>query len=639
MTNDQYPMSNSLSLVIGHWSLVSYIAAASQQGKESVVSRTFALGLTVLIALSSVIVPTQAASSKSRKKAKASVSVQRTAKASTRARVVGKARASKNKKLARAAKSKPKASQRTRAVAQAKPHKGKKVAQAAKKSTKAKPKPPSVAAKPKPSAASSKKVANATSAPLPTTPKVTAMPSLETTSIAPKTTFLEKVNEDNPAPKISNPPVNPAVEPPKVVLTAAPKKIFVAGDELTLPAPTQLVKDEVLAPLTEGLTQLGAKVELRSSDKSLHVESASGKRVSLYANNPNAIVNNKSELLPVAPTFDGAHFFVPLFATAKALDLAARADKSGNLHIHPTLTAVQVIPKEREMEVKMILSAPAPYKANQIQDTVSKVYVDLEQTVAALPVGEVWKGLGDVQRVRVGQFADEPPVTRVVVDMAYLLDYTVKKSEKPNEVVIGFALTTPTQQTSAMTLTGDELKDRLIVVDAGHGGKDPGTSGNNGSLEKNVTLDIALRLRECLMKRGATVLMTRMSDTYPTLAERASLANRSRAHLFVSVHVNAHSRPNTMSGTMVLYATPQSVPLARNILKCLLEELQRPDKGIRYRPGLYVLRHTAMPSVIAEVAYLDHDEEEALLNDPEFRQRAAAAMARGVVDYVQTYGK
>jgi N-acetylmuramoyl-L-alanine amidase len=636
---------------------------SSQQGKENVVHRTFALCLALLIALSGIALQAEAASSKSRKKPRTSRTSQRKSKKSQRAaktsqrrRVASKARSSKSKKLAQAKKSRAKSKTKSKSSVAAKSSKPKTTASAAK------PKPPAKSVS-KPVVLKAPKLVAQASSPdksgmsvlqekMPTDkPKLTAQSLTPTATdaalIAPKSPDVpatdakaEPVKEPAAtAPTTSTPTATPMPELPKLTLTAAPQKIFVAGNEFVLPAPAKLVKDELLAPLADALTQLGAKADFRAEDRSLHIESPAGRRISLYADNPNAIVDGKSETLPVAPTYDGARFFLPTIATAKVLGYALRTDKSGALYVNPTLTAVQVTPTEQAFEVKMILSAPVKYTHNTLQDTASKVYVDFAQTVLAMPQGEAWKGTGDLQRVRVGQFSSEPPITRVVMDMTRMLGYTVKIPEKSNEVVIALSLAAMPPVPPPPPVEGDELKDVKIVVDAGHGGKDPGASSRSGTLEKNLTLDIALRLQECLMKRGATVLMTRTEDTYPTLSERATLANSRQAHLFVSVHVNAFDKPGAMSGTMVLYATQQSIPLARSILSRLLQELQRADKGVRHRPGLYVLRHTVMPSVIAEVAYVDHKEEEALLNDPNFRQRAAEAIAMGVVDYAQQFRK
>ncbi len=605
--------------------------------------RTFALYLVLLIALSGIALQAEAASSKSRKNPRTSRTAQRksqkpkrSAKSSPRSRVVSKATSSKSKKLAKAQNPHAKSKAKSKSPIAAKTSEPKTTAYPAKPKSSAK----SVA---KPVILKAPKVEDVQT----DNPKLTAQSptptAMDAALVAPKSPTTDTGAKTEPAattPTSLTPPATPTPELPKLALTAVPQKVFVAGNEFVLPAPAKLVKDELLAPLADALTQLGAKADFRAEDRSLHIESPAGRRISLYADNPNAIVDGKSETLPVAPTFDGAQFFLPTIATAKMLGYALRTDKTGALYINPTLTAVQVTSTEQVFEVKMILSAPVKYTHNTLQDTASKVYVDLPQTLLAIPQGEVWRGTGDLQRVRVGQFSSDPPIARVVMDMTRMLGYTVKIPEKPNEVVIALSLAAmPSVPTPNVIVEGDELKDAKIVVDAGHGGKDPGASSRNGTLEKNLTLDIALRLQECLMKRGATVLMTRTEDTYPTLAERANLANRNQAHLFVSVHVNAFDKPGAMSGTMVLYATPQSIPLARSILNRLLQELQRPDKGIRYRPGLYVLRHTVMPSVIAEVAYVDHQEEEALLNDPNFRQRAAEAMAMGVVDYVQQFRK
>ena len=91
-----------------------------------------------------------------------------------------------------------------------------------------------------------------------------------------------------------------------------------------------------------------------------------------------------------------------------------------------------------------------------------------------------------------------------------------------------------------------------VVLDAGHGGSDPGATGVGGLRETDVNLDITLKVRQALLDRGYEVVLTRTNDTYLSLAQRVEFTNEQQADLFVSIHANAHASSNT-NGTMVLY--------------------------------------------------------------------------------------
>jgi N-acetylmuramoyl-L-alanine amidase len=178
---------------------------------------------------------------------------------------------------------------------------------------------------------------------------------------------------------------------------------------------------------------------------------------------------------------------------------------------------------------------------------------------------------------------------------------------------------------------------RLIVVDAGHGGKDPGAMspprpGKPQLVEKHLTLDIAFRLKRLLEEAGYKVVMTRTEDVYVPLPDRVAIANNLRADAFVSVHLNSFPQPGAQWGTEVYFWTPQSYPLAESIYRNLLAIIGRKGNGIRQRQ-LYVVRHTIMPSVLVEPCYLNHPEEEELLRDENFREKIAYAICRGIMEF------
>lgn len=243
-----------------------------------------------------------------------------------------------------------------------------------------------------------------------------------------------------------------------------------------------------------------------------------------------------------------------------------------------------------------------------------------------------------VKDVRVSQFTVNPYVARVVFDLKTDLNYRVWQDG--NEILAAFS-SREMPSRGGEPSSGDESPDgykdgllinKIIVVDPGHGGSDPGAVYSNVN-EKDLNLDIALRLKQLLEESGARVLMTRESDIYVNLYTRADIANQVGADLFVSIHNNASTNAST-SGTMTLYyPSPEKKVLAQILQKAVVETLGLPDLGISERPNLVVTRETKMPSALVEVAFMSNQKDLALLQTEEFRQRAAEGIYKGILMY------
>lgn len=180
---------------------------------------------------------------------------------------------------------------------------------------------------------------------------------------------------------------------------------------------------------------------------------------------------------------------------------------------------------------------------------------------------------------------------------------------------------------------------RLIVIDPGHGGTDTGAM-HNGLVEKVLTLDIGLRLRAILVSRGWIVKMTRETDrdvvaphddAQTELQGRCDIANDAGARLFVSVHINAFTSPE-MSGTTAYYYKDDSEPFAADVERRLVPLLGTKDDGTR-RANFYVIRHTTMPAILVETAFLSNPDDAARLRSPAFLQRVAEGIADGIGDF------
>jgi N-acetylmuramoyl-L-alanine amidase len=222
------------------------------------------------------------------------------------------------------------------------------------------------------------------------------------------------------------------------------------------------------------------------------------------------------------------------------------------------------------------------------------------------------------------------------------------------------------------------LSLKKIVIDAGHGGEDPGALGRTGLREKDVNLDIAKKLAAILREDGLEVVLTRSSDRFISLPARVSIANSANADLFVSIHSNA-SRTRSLNGFEVYYVASsvndskrannsarsvpisaehfelasssmdlkaiiwdmihvsnqaESVSLARKICRVMDDNSDSRIIGIK-GARFAVLKGARMPAVLVETGFVSNREEEKLLKNSIYRQKVAEIIAKGVLDFAQ----
>jgi N-acetylmuramoyl-L-alanine amidase len=236
------------------------------------------------------------------------------------------------------------------------------------------------------------------------------------------------------------------------------------------------------------------------------------------------------------------------------------------------------------------------------------------------------------------------------------------------------------QETPVLAPVGHALLTiKKVVVDAGHGGNDPGAIGHSGLREKDVNLDIAKRLSNLLRSRGIDVVMTRSVDRFIPLPTRVEIANNSRADLFISIHSNA-SRVRSLSGFEVYYVSPnvgddkralasarsvplnlagcvvvsnsldlkailwdlfythsraESVELCRSICGSMRRNLDVRLLGIK-GARFEVLRGIRMPGVLVETGFVSNAEEERMLKNSFYRQKIAESLMQGIEEYARS---
>lgn len=352
-----------------------------------------------------------------------------------------------------------------------------------------------------------------------------------------------------------------------------------------------------------------------------------------------------------------------------ALSVAVRPEPAPSAELSGTLvTAVDVTPAQDSFTVTIAVSGDATYVWHRLLAPDNRFWIDVMGARAStIARNDRWQGR--VTGVRVSQ--QSPATVRVALSLASEQTIDVVPSASGIRIVVGndvaadaprsgsgsigsvvasavetplpppepiaTALLTPAPYHPAYVPTNP----RLIVIDPGHGGDDPGTV-YHGAQEKTFTLDIAQRLRDILVARGWQVRMTHASDVavdpsaqtdHDELQARVDVANDNGARLFISIHVNAYSDQQP-SGVTSFYSKPEDVPLARDVENAIARGAGEQNDGI-VKSKLYVTFHARMPAMLVETAFITNPGDLARLESPSWRQRVAQAMADGIETYAR----
>ncbi len=325
-------------------------------------------------------------------------------------------------------------------------------------------------------------------------------------------------------------------------------------------------------------------------------------------------------------------------------------------------------PPPAKPEVHKSEKAPAPVTANPSPKASAETTVKVPPAPALKPGSETSTTVGQEETASV-----KPPAA---------------SNPKPSKSTTEAAEVTPAIQPGGPTEAGSRtltralgLKIGRIVIDPGHGGHDTGTIGPTGLEEKDVVLDVGLKLRKLLEENtGFEVVMTRSDDTFIPLVERTAIANEKSADLFISIHANA-SPDMTARGIETYYlnftSNPDALEVAarenassqeavhqlQDLIKKIamtekIEESQdfarqvqrevythvtkvsgaQRDRGTKKAPFV-VLIGANMPSVLAEISFLSNPRDERLLKKSDYREKIAYALYQGILDYAKNLGE
>lgn len=212
---------------------------------------------------------------------------------------------------------------------------------------------------------------------------------------------------------------------------------------------------------------------------------------------------------------------------------------------------------------------------------------------------------------------------------------TIDCLENLNAKRIVLTVKNPVTQTQQQT-TQKHVDKKVVVIDPGHGGSDPGATRANDQ-EKKLTIDIAHRVVKKLKGHGAVVYITRDDDTFVSLADRVDFSNNKNPDLFVSIHINACEQ-ESVHGVETHYYKDDSLDLAKYVHKSIMASSTQPNRGV-FKSRFYVIRHTTAPAILLELGFISNEAEREMLKNPHYQEKVAEAITEGIINYLNNTGK
>lgn len=431
-------------------------------------------------------------------------------------------------------------------------------------------------------------------------------------------------------------------------------KIYLDGQQLNLSSGVVVENNNgtVMVPIRVVTEQLGFQVSWTKATQTVTVQN-SGKFVSMTIGSQYATIDGQRVQMTKAPVLRGGTTLVPLRFVSEQMGLQVswdnqqkavylRSSGSGGSTNpgHGSGTASATVDGLSFSENKLMIAVSGNASANvSTLSNPDRIVIDLTNTKFSdnfssnnnfYDVSQNGQftvtGYPDVKSVRYSLFNDNPMTVRIVLDLNYAKNYSVSGLEN------GSGLLTIDLNTASAPNPGTSGK-KLVVIDAGHGNQDPGAIGVTGKKEKDFNLQIALKVQKLLEQEpNIDVVMTRTSDTFLELKERAKIANDLKADVFISIHAN--SGPSTASGTETYYYRESSKALASALHKEIVQAVGLQNRGVKYG-NFHVIRETSMSAALLEVGFLSNRTDESKLFDPATQDRVAAAIVTGLKNYLK----
>ncbi|MGM1046172.1 MAG: N-acetylmuramoyl-L-alanine amidase [Bacillota bacterium] len=453
-------------------------------------------------------------------------------------------------------------------------------------------------------------------------------------------------------------------------------KIFLDGEQLNLTSGVKVanVNNNILIPIRVVSENLGFKVDWEKSSQSVTVQN-SNTTVKMVVGSNTAEIDGSQVSMNITPVLNGQTTLVPLRFVSSQMGMDVKWDnqmKAVFLSSSESMTDPgEATPSEPDPEVPgtptdpNVPSVPGTPGTLATVDGISfsedrlmistsasvtpsvfklsgpdRIVVDLpntafsesfgyEHTLNTQNSGELnVTGYPEVSQIRYALFSDSPSTVRVVINLTTAKNYTVS-TENAGLIFVDLNAT-DSDPAPPIGSTGK----KVVVIDAGHGGGQPGALSITGKYEKTMNLSIAKKV-EALLKneKSIDVVMTRSDDSTMSLSDRTKLANNLKSDIFVSIHGNSNTS-STPNGTETYYTRETSIELANIIHKYLVKATGLKDRKVK--PGnLHVTRETKMPAVLLEIGFLSNSSDESQLFNEDFQNRVAQGIVNGIKEYLK----
>ena len=431
-----------------------------------------------------------------------------------------------------------------------------------------------------------------------------------------------------------------------------PIVMVVDGNVVKTPEmPPIILNGRTLVPAREFFEQLGAVVTWEQEGKRVIVE-YEGERIVMSINSRTVFSGNNSLTISKddpPPKIINDKTMIPVRFVAEAFGFSVTwENETRTVNIQSpertdiALTGVELFKEDGNDVIFAELSDFVDPNVFKMQNP-SRVVIDIYGAAAKIKDGAIKEPGKYISQVRYSQHDDK---FRIVADMKKDADVWVEtrrgglaiifegKGESPSEPSTEYV-----EPTEPPSVNFGDAAGKSVVIDAGHGGTDPGAMYPANSQkpeirEKDVTLAVALRVRDILENAGVKVIMTRTKDTYPTLSDRVEIANNSNADLFVSIHCNAMENKDEIDGAQVYYHASSEFgkKFATIVYNNIIEYTGMTKRSIQDGSTLYVIKNTKMPAILTEGGFVSNEKDREYLLSEEGRDSLARAIAEGVLE-------
>lgn len=393
-----------------------------------------------------------------------------------------------------------------------------------------------------------------------------------------------------------------------------PIKIIIDNQEITSDSLPIINSSRVLVPVRVISEELGYAVSWVSKTNTVYI-SKGNVSIKFIIGESKILVSGKSVQLDVASSIVNGRAYLPIRVVSESIGSSINWDGSTKSVIIDT--------KDNDEESNSSSEVSLSFSTDKRDIMIDQIFklkqpnrlvIDFDQMlVEDLIIPEI-EDNNLIENIRFSQFELEPNKVRVVIDLKYDVDYSYELDDN-------------------LFLIDLNTHVYKVVIDAGHGGKDPGATGVSGNKEKDLNLLIALKLANFLKyEPNIELILTRRTDVYISLDGRINLANAANADIFISIHHNSMPYNSSITGSETYYKKSDSIELAKIAHANLLDATGFIDRNTN-TANFRVIKYTEMPAILLEVGYMSNYLQEKQMKEQAFQDKVVAGIADTINEY------